>query len=76
VTVNGGNASDNTGSGGGGGGTNGAGGNGASGVVIISIPEANTASFSAGVTQTNAVSGGRRIYTVTAAGNTDSVIFA
>jgi hypothetical protein len=45
-------------------------------VVILSIPEANTATFSGGVTQTYALSGGKRIYTITAAGASDTVTFA
>jgi hypothetical protein len=44
--------------------------------VILSIPEANTASFSGGVTQTSTTSGGRRIYTITAAGVSDTVTFS
>ena len=51
-------------------------GSGGSGVVILSIPEANTATFSGGVTQTSTTSGGRRIYTITAAGVSDTVTFA
>jgi hypothetical protein len=69
----------NTGGGGGGGGYNTAvraGAAGGSGVVILSIPEANTATFSGGVTQTSTTSGGRRIYTITAAGANDTVTFA
>jgi hypothetical protein len=45
-------------------------------VVILSIPDANTATFSGGVTQTSTTSGGRRIYTITAAGASDTVTFA
>jgi hypothetical protein len=44
-------------------------------VVIISIPTAYTASFSGGVTQSSTTSGGRRIYTITAAGGSDTVTF-
>jgi hypothetical protein len=51
-------------------------GSGGSGIVILSIPEANTATFSGGVTQTSTTSGGRRIYTITAAGVSDTVTFA
>jgi len=63
----------NTGGGGGGGGygTAGAGG---SGVVIIRIPSANTATFSAGVTQTSTTSGGYKIYTVTATSTTSETV--
>jgi hypothetical protein len=66
----------NTGGGGGGAShssntpTSGAGG---SGVVILSIPSAVTVTFSGGVTQTNAVVGENKVYTVTAAGPTDTV---
>jgi hypothetical protein len=49
---------------------------GGSGIIILSIPEANTATFSGGVTQTSTTSGGRRIYTITAAGASDTVTFA
>jgi hypothetical protein len=49
---------------------------GGSGVVILSIPEDNTATFSGGVSQTSTTSGGRRIYTITAAGGADTVTFA
>ena len=65
--------------GGGGGGSAGAsaqGGSGGSGVVILSIPEANTATFSGGVSQSSTTSGGKRIYTITAAGGADTVTFA
>jgi hypothetical protein len=70
------NGTTNTGAGGycAGGGVNG--GSGGSGVVILSIPEANTATFSGGVTQTSTTSGGRRIYTITAAGASDTVTFS
>jgi hypothetical protein len=42
----------------------------------LSVPEAYTATFSGGVTQTSTTSGGRRIYTITAAGVSDTVTFA
>jgi hypothetical protein len=41
----------------------------------LSIPQANTATFSAGVTQTSTISGGRRIYTISGAGANDTVTF-
>jgi hypothetical protein len=66
----------NTGSGGGGAAYSRAGSAGGSGVVILSIPEARTATFSGGVSQTSTTSGGRRIYTITAAGISDTVTFA
>ena len=50
------------------------GGAGGSGVVILSIPEANTATFSGGVTQTSTTSGGRRIYTITATTTTSETV--
>lgn len=53
----------------------GTGGNGGSGVVILSIPSNFYANFSAGVSYSTNVSGGRRIYTVTAAGTSDTVTF-
>jgi hypothetical protein len=43
--------------------------------VILSIPEANTATFSGGVSQTSSTASGRRIYTITAAGASDTVTF-
>jgi hypothetical protein len=45
-------------------------------VVIISIPDNRTATFSGGVSQTSTTSGGRTIYTITAAGVSDTVTFA
>jgi hypothetical protein len=46
-------------------------------VVIIKIPDTYTASFSAGVTQSGgSASGGFRIYTITAAGASDTVTFS
>jgi hypothetical protein len=70
----------NTGGGGGGSGWNGsigaAGGAGGSGVIIIKIPDALIATFSGGVTSSGgSPSGGFRVYTVTAAGPTDTVTF-
>jgi hypothetical protein len=65
----------NTGSGGGGAGNTGSsGGNGGSGVVIIKIPEARTATFSGGVTQSSTTSGGFKIYTVTATSTTSETV--
>jgi hypothetical protein len=52
------------------------GGNGGSGVIILSIPSARSATFSGGVSQTSTTSGGRRIYTITTAGVSDTVTFA
>ena len=50
---------------------------GGSGVVVIKIPEANSASFSVGVSGTTpVVSGGFKIYTITAAGVSDTVTFS
>ena len=67
----------NRGNGGGGaGGDTNLGANGGSGAVILSIPEGNTATFSGGVSQTSTTSGGNRIYTITAAGVSDTVTFA
>ena len=50
------------------------GGNGGSGVVIIRIPEARTATFSGGVTQSSTTSGGFKIYTVTATSTTSETV--
>ena len=47
---------------------------GGSGVVIIKIPSTNTATFSGGVTQTNATSGGFTVYTVTATSTTSETV--
>jgi hypothetical protein len=52
------------------------GGTGGSGVVILRIPASRSASFSAGVTQTSALVGDDRVYTITAAGATDTVTFS
>ena len=69
-------ATQNTGGGGGGGGGGGlSGGNGGSGVIILKVPDAFSASFSGGVTQTNNTSGGFTVYTITQAGPTDTVTF-
>jgi hypothetical protein len=69
----------NTGSGGGAGGYkyNGSksGSNGGSGVIIVKVPEGYSATFSAGVTQTSATVGTNTVYTVTAAGASDTVTF-
>ena len=54
----------NTGGGGGGGGSTA--GIGGSGVVILKLPKRAIANFSAGVTQSNAIVGDFRIYTITA----------
>jgi phage terminase large subunit-like protein len=56
--------------------TNASGGSGGSGVIVLKIPSAYEASFSVGVTQTNATSGGVTTYTITAAGASDTVTFA
>jgi hypothetical protein len=69
----------NTGGGGGGSAYNNAGswstgGAGGSGVVIIKIPEARTATFSGGVTQSSTTSGGFKIYTVTATSTTSETV--
>ena len=63
--------------GGGGGGASGAttGGAGGSGVIILKVPSGYNATFSAGVTQTSATVGSDTIYTVTAAGGSDTVTF-
>ena len=64
----------NTGGGGGGGyGTTGSAGG--SGVVILRYPNTFTATFSAGVTQTQTTSGSDKINTITAAGVSDTVTF-
>jgi hypothetical protein len=46
---------------------------GGSGVVIFSVKNGTTVSFSVGVTETNSLVGGNRVYIVTAAGPTDTV---
>lgn len=73
--VNGNPGSANTG-GGGGAANPYTGGNGGSGVVILKIPSARTVTFSGGVTQTNTTSGSNKIYTITAAGTSDTVTIA
>lgn len=71
-------ATVNTGGGGGGGGgpSAQAGGAGGSGVVILKIPSSKTATFSAGVTQSSATVGAYTVYTITAAGASDTVTFS
>jgi hypothetical protein len=49
------------------------GGGGGSGVVIFSLPIQAIVTFSGGVTQTSATVGSNVVYTVTAAGPTDTV---
>jgi hypothetical protein len=65
----------NTGGGAGGGEVDGAGAAGGSGVVILKVPSGFSATFSAGVTQTSATVGSDTVYTVTAAGASDTVTF-
>lgn len=75
-TANGTPGTANTGGGGGsGGGESGAGASGGSGVIILRIPSDYAATFSAGVTQTSATVGSYTVYTVTAAGASDTVTF-
>jgi hypothetical protein len=79
--VNGGTCSNNTGGGGGGGTYStgigaGTGGTGGSGIVVIKIPDTRSAAFSGGVSQTSTTGGGFKIYTVTAAGVSDTVTFS
>ena len=72
----------NTGSGGGSGGSGaggslgGNGGAGGSGVIILKVPAGFSASFSAGVSQTSATVGSFTVYTITAAGASDTVTFS
>lgn len=67
----------NTGGGGGGGEVEAASGSaGGSGVVILKVPAGVTASFSAGVSQTSTTVGTDTIYTITAAGASDTVTFS
>ena len=74
IFVNGAAGAANTGTGGGGsGGNDASGGNGGSGVVIFAVKTGTPVSFSGGVSQTNATVGPNRVYTVTAAGPTDTV---
>ena len=56
-----------------GGGADALGGAGGSGIIIFALSNNVSATFSGGVTQTNATSGGVTTYTVTAAGPTDTV---
>jgi hypothetical protein len=42
----------------------------------LSIPSANSATFSGGVSQTNSVVGANRVYIITAAGVSDTVTFS
>jgi hypothetical protein len=49
---------------------------GGSGVVILKYSDVFTATFSGGVTQSTATSGGYKISTVTAAGVSDTVSWA
>ena len=49
---------------------------GGSGIIILSIPTANTATFTGGVTQTSATVGSNKVYTITAAGAADTVTFS
>ena len=49
---------------------------GGSGIIILKYPDAYTATFSGGVTQTTATSGGYKIATITAAGVSDTVSWA
>ena len=70
--VTAGSGADNTGDGSGTSSSTSAG-SGGSGVVIFTLPTQAGAIFSGGVTQTSAVVGANRVYTVTAAGPTDTV---
>jgi hypothetical protein len=51
-------------------------GSGGSGIIILKIPDTVTATFSAGVTQSTATSGGFKTITITAAGVSDTVTFS
>jgi hypothetical protein len=69
------NAAVNTGNGGETGQNNSASGfNGGSGVVILSLPAQATVTFSGGVTQTSALVGVNRVYTVTATSTTSETV--
>lgn len=59
--------------GGGGGGSDATGGSGGSGVVIFAVPTGTTVTFSGGVTETSVTVSSKDVYTVTAAGPTDTV---
>jgi hypothetical protein len=65
---------DNTGDGATGTSNNNGGHAGGSGVVIFTLPVQATATFSGGVTQTSAVLGANRVYTVTATSTTDETV--
>ena len=76
AAANGGSQPANTGNGGaGGGGNNGneSGQTGGSGLIVIAVPSSVSVSFSGGVTQTSTSVGDKTVYTVTAAGPTDTV---
>jgi hypothetical protein len=45
-------------------------------VIILKVPAGYSASFSAGVTQTSATVGSYTVYTITAAGASDTVTFS
>jgi hypothetical protein len=45
-------------------------------VVILKVPDAYTATFSAGVIQTSTPLSGYVVYTITAAGASDTVTFS
>jgi hypothetical protein len=45
-------------------------------VIFLSIPSARTATFSGGVSQTSATVGANKVYTITAAGVSDTVTFS
>jgi hypothetical protein len=49
---------------------------GGSGVVILKVPAGYSASFTPGVTQTSATVGSYTVYTITAAGASDTVTFS
>lgn len=67
----------NTGGGGGGGAwpSRNSGKSGGSGVIYLKYPSSNTATFSAGVSQTTTTSGGYKTSKITAAGSSDTVTF-
>ncbi len=68
------NATANTGNGGNGSADNTTAGSGGSGVVILKYPDTYTATFSAGVTETTATSGGFKTTTVTATSTTSETV--
>jgi hypothetical protein len=43
-------------------------------VIILAVPSITTVTFSAGVTQTSAVVGSNRVYTVTATSTTEETV--